>query len=126
MRNKLANFVFYILGYFPQALPTGTDAFDAYCTRLFGAYSLPDYPSYREAVATMILQMPAPKGQISAPADVAPRKIANAIRKGMVNEVAWNYIQDQKAARLAAKPNLTVASTTPEAGDGPEVSEATS
>ena len=87
-------------GYFPKALPHGVTEFEHFCGYVFDTYGIPNLPSYREAVATMIMHL-GPTVDTKA-----PHYFAKSIRKAMSNEVAYSYLQDrreEKKAEAAAK-----------------------
>jgi len=80
-------------------LPVGLSEFNAFCETIFTKYSLPDMPSYRNAVATMIMHLPQTEDK------AALSFFAKSIRKAMANQVAYEVIQqireDEKAKEKA-------------------------
>lgn len=82
-------------GYFPSALPKGAKEFDVFIESILETYNLPDMPSYRHAVASMIMHL--------GPQTSTKSKIffARSIRKAMSNQVAYEKIQELKDAEIA-------------------------
>ncbi len=82
-------------GHFPSPLPVGMAEFDSFANSIFDAYNLPNMPSYRHAIATMIMHLPPTQSRV-------PKKyFAASIKKAQSNEVAYQVIQDSKAAEKA-------------------------
>jgi hypothetical protein len=106
----LAKYAQKLLGLFPAPLPKGASEFDSFCKKVLSTYSLPDEPSYRHTIATMILQLS------PTTATKSPHYFAVSVRKAMSNQVAYNAIQmireeekqkesAEKASRDEAIPN---------------------
>lgn len=85
--NKAQKCVSYGLGFLPSKLPVGLDQFESYCSSIFETYSLPDLPSYRNAIATMIMHL--------APTSFYKPKFyfAKSVKKAMANQTAYEVIQ---------------------------------
>ena len=82
-----------IRNHFPSKLPTkGSKEFDEWSEDLFRSFDLPDNPSYRHAVASMILHL--------GPQTTSKAKsyFAISIRKAMANQIAFEKIQEYKKA----------------------------
>src|SRR5271165_4231925 len=100
-------------GVLPRALPIGAKAFDDYCTRVFRVWGFPDNPSYRNAIAKMILHFGPQTWR------KAPYFFAISLRAGQAREVAWNFTEDARAeakrqadeAKAAAQPKGEVTPT---------------
>lgn len=76
---------------FPRRLPIGRAEFDDYCSFLFLVHNLPDLPSYRNAVATMVMHLGPTVSR------KAPYYFVTSIRKAQANEVAYAVIQEMRA-----------------------------
>lgn len=75
---------------FPSKLPTGMTEFEDFVQSILVAYKLPDLPSYKNAVATMIMHL-------SPQQSYAPKAyFAKGIRKSMANQIAYSKIQEYK------------------------------
>ena len=76
---------------FPRPLPyIGMTDFDRYCDMIFNVYGLPDLPSYRQAIASMIMHLsPTTSYQ-------APFFFAKSVKKAMANQIAYEKIQQLK------------------------------
>jgi hypothetical protein len=82
-----------LYGFIPQALPTlGLTEFDHYCEMIFEIYDLPDLPSYRQAIATMIMNLGPTKHM------EAPFYFAKSVKKAMANQIAYEKIQQLRKA----------------------------
>jgi hypothetical protein len=78
---------------FASPLPIGMEAFDAWCEKIFTLYKLPDNPSYRHAIATMIMHLGPTK-------DKAPLSyFAKSVRKAMSNQIAHFKMKEINEAR---------------------------
>lgn len=79
-----------LTGFFPSKLPTGAQAFDGFCDSVFSTYTLPDLPSYRGAIATMILHL-------GPTTSYKPKfYFAKSVRKAQANQVAYEKLQELK------------------------------
>lgn len=72
---------------FPSPLPTGMQEFDLFCDSIFATYDLPNNPSYRQAIATMIMHL--------SPTTFYKPKLffAISVKKAMSNQIAYENIQ---------------------------------
>lgn len=97
--NKLAAKVLktlkFVRGFFPKRLPTGLKDFDAFAAMIFDVYNLPALPSYKHAVASMIMHL----GPTTA--YKAPWFFAISVKKAMANQTAFEIIQQIKEAEKA-------------------------
>jgi hypothetical protein len=85
------------LGLWPQKLPVGISEFDAFAKKIFAIYEIPDLPSYRNAIATMIMHLP-------PTVDKMPLVyFGRSIKKAQSNQIAYEIIQQIKEAEKAAK-----------------------
>jgi hypothetical protein len=89
---------------FPSPLPKSQEAFDALCNELFETYEIPNKPSYKHAVASMIMHLNTTK------ASMPLRYFVDSIRKAQANEIAYNVIQtirdeDKKQQQEAINQN---------------------
>lgn len=75
------------IGLFPHRLPIGKQDLQDFCTSLFAIYDIPDLPSYRNAIATMILHLPATVHK------KAPHYFAKSVKKAQANQVAYEIIE---------------------------------
>lgn len=90
IKAKLLKVVALARGFFPKKLPAGRKEFEAFITSICETYDFPDLPSYRQAVATIIMHF-GPQTD-----HVAPRHFAKSIRKSQANQVAYEMIQELK------------------------------
>jgi hypothetical protein len=88
--SKIKRFYYQLLGFFPAHLPTGLADLGKFCDDLFFTYELPDLPSYRHAVASMIMHL--------SPTTIRKPKrfFALSVKKAMANQVAFELIQQIK------------------------------
>ena len=83
----------WVRGLFPSPLPVGAQAFDAFFATICEVYSLPNLPSYKTAIASQIMHLPATLHK-------APMWLfAKSIKKAMANQVAYQIIQDEREAQ---------------------------
>lgn len=71
----------------PSKLPVGMNEFDQFCKSVFDTYDLPDAPSYRQAIASMIMHLGPTEARASK------RYFAASIYKAMANQIAYENIQ---------------------------------
>lgn len=89
--DKLLKILLKVMGLFPTLLPhKGLLDFDTFCNDIFYTYDLPDNPSYRNAIATMIMHL--------GPTVAYKSKFyfAIAVKKAMANQIAYEKIQQLK------------------------------
>lgn len=106
VKEKLKKFAMRARGRFPSKLPTGMEEFDKWSTSIFYAYDLPDDPTYKNAVATMVLHLQ-PDTRTAAP----KKLFAANIKRAQANQIA--YIQTQ-LIREASKAAQQKAAMPPE------------
>lgn len=82
-----------IRGRFPSALPQTKDGFHAFIDSILDIYDLPDMPSYRHAIASMVLHLD--------PLAIKKPKyyFAASVKKAMANQIAYDIIQDINSAQ---------------------------
>lgn len=94
-----------VSGSWATQLPVNGAQFDLFCDDLFLTYGLPDLPSYRHTVATMIMHLDATKNK-------APKKyFAKSILKAMSNEIAYGkilFFREQEKQEEAKTQNETL------------------
>lgn len=77
----------FLLGFIPSRLPVGMQEFDTFCISIFTTYDLPDLPSYRHAIASLIMHL----GPTTA---YKPKfYFALSVQKAMSNQIAFENIQ---------------------------------
>lgn len=81
------------LGLFPRRLPIGQSELNQFCADIFGLYVIPDLPSYRLAIATMIMHLGPQE------AYKAPFWFFRSIRAAQAKEVAYQVVADDREAR---------------------------
>lgn len=86
----------YISSFFPTALPRGTGEFEDFAQSIIDTYKLPDLPSYRHAIASMIMHLPPTCHR------AAKRFFAKSVLKAMANEVSYAKIQEYRDAMKEA------------------------
>lgn len=92
LMSKIAKKLTFVRYLFPSKLPIGVIEWEKFCTSIFKAYDLPDLPSYRNAIATMIMHIPPtifykPKHFFGV-----------AVKKAMSNQTAYEIIQQIREA----------------------------
>lgn len=89
---KLVQKWFYrLLFIFPRPLPClGMTDFDRFCDDIFNVYDLPSLPSYRQAIASMVMHLS------PTTAYKSPMYFAFAVKKAMANQLAYEKIQQLK------------------------------
>lgn len=98
--KKITQFIKRIRGRFESTLPIGMAEFEDFCLKIFDVYGIPDNPSYRHAIATMVLHL----------GPTVHRKpmnfFARSIRKAQANQCAWEWTQiiKQKEKEDAERP----------------------
>ena len=88
----------FLRGFFPQKLPTGVLEFNQFCSNILDTYNLPHLPSYKHALASMIMHL--------GPTTLykSPWFFAVSVKKSMANQTAYEMIQQIKEeAELKAK-----------------------
>ncbi len=103
MKKQIINVLKRILGLFPVTLPIGVTELNQFATNLAQTYGTPDLPSYTEAIARMILQLPSSpdKGKgLFGIARKSPYYFYRCIRMGQAKEVAFQVVEDARKASL--------------------------
>jgi hypothetical protein len=75
-----------ILSFWPHKLPIGFSEHEAFSTKILKNNNLPDLPSYRAAVATMIMHLGPTTDRAT------PRFFAKSLRASMTRQVAYEVI----------------------------------
>jgi hypothetical protein len=88
--GKLKRLALLIRYQFPSKLPVGVTEFDHFVSSIISVYKLPDFPSYRHAVAAAIMHL--------GPQETSKPKVffAKSLKKSMANQVAFEMIQKIK------------------------------
>ncbi len=96
------------MGFLPSRLPLGMTEFDDFCTSIFKTYSLPDLPSYRHAIASMVMHL--------GPTTANKPKwfFAKSVRKAMANQIAYENIQKLKKQEQEYMDRTQAKEVTPE------------
>lgn len=95
--NRLKKIANYLLGYIPQELPrSGTD-FEKFVTSIFETYGIPDMPSYRQAIASMIMHL-GPQAHKKSKAFFVV-----SVKKAMANQIAYDAIDAIRRAEKEVK-----------------------
>lgn len=97
---KLKRLYQLFLGMFPKQLPIGTAELNQFCADIFGLYVIPDLPSYRLAIATMIMHL-GPQTAFKS-----PFWFFKSIRAAQSKEVAYQLVADDREARNKAEREL--------------------
>lgn len=95
MKESAKKWVIRLLGRFKWKLPEGVEALKIFQDRIFYAYGLPDHPTYRHAIATMVMHLPPTQDRQTLVF------FARSIRKAMANQIAYNEMQKINAAQKA-------------------------
>lgn len=97
---RLKKLILRVRGIFPSALPKGLSDFNIFAEDIFNTYDFPNHPSYRHAIATMIMHLhPLCHKKSKA-------FFARGIRKSQANEVAFEVLrilrdEEKKTAKMA-------------------------
>jgi hypothetical protein len=91
--SKLKRYLDLFLGLFPRPLPIGQTELNNFFANIFGLYVIPDLPSYRLAISTMILHMGPQEAYKS------PFWFYRSIRAAQAKEVAYQVVADDREAR---------------------------
>lgn len=89
--EKIKKIFAKLMGMIPGPLPhLGILSFDEFCNDIFTRYDLPDLPSYRNAIASMIMHL--------GPTCAYKSKFffAVSVKKAMANQIAYEKIQQLK------------------------------
>lgn len=102
-----------LFGLFPSKLPTGVAEFKDWADSIFYTYDLPDMPSYRQALASMIMHL-------GPTVDRKPKLFfAKSVKKAQANQIAYEEIQKLKKAEAEyIASTIALENTKLEATDG--------
>lgn len=98
--KQLKRAFWFVRGFLPSRLPLTRDELITFCDRIIFVYGLPDFPSYKQLIATLIMHVEQKTVYKSY------RYFAVACKRAMANEIAYQVIQDLKkeeAAKAAEK-----------------------
>lgn len=90
MKQKAKKFLIRTRGIFPHALPIGKTDWDKFVSEILIAYDIPDFPSYRQAIATEVMHLP--KGTYKKSLNY----FAKTIRRYQANQIAYESIDEIK------------------------------
>lgn len=94
MLSKLLKTTKYVRSFFPVKLPTGLAEFNQFSSNIIEVYNLPNLPSYKHAIASMIMHLGPTTFHKS------PRFFAISVKKSMANQTAYEMIQQIKEESL--------------------------
>lgn len=80
-------------GFIPRTLPIGATELNDFSTYIFNLYGIPDLPSYRLCIATLIMHL-GPQESFKA-----PFWFYKSIRAAQAKEVAYQVIADDREKR---------------------------
>lgn len=98
--DVLRRWALRVIGFFPVPLPVGASQWDKFCKWVLYAYRFPDYPSYRNALAGMIMHFP------QTTTRVRPRLLARMIYNGQAKQTAYQVIEDERAKDKARQEKI--------------------
>lgn len=90
---RLIRFYKLFLGLFPKSLPTGAQELVKFSDDIFELYSIPALPSYRLAIATMMMHL-GPQAAFKS-----PFWFFRSIRAAQNKEVAYQLVADDRELR---------------------------
>ncbi len=108
MKKAVVRIFKHTRGFFPSALPVGVDQFNGFADSIFDLYGLPNLPSYKHAIASIVMHL--------GPTTAYKSKFffSLTIKKSMANQIAYEVIQSLKKleneyieATLAKEPTGT-------------------
>lgn len=100
-------FLRQFLGLFPTKLPKGLEEFEVFAKDIFDLYDIPDFPSYRQAIATMVMHMPPTTHRKSK------HHFMRAIRKAQANQVCYEVIQQIREEEKKQQQAVTLPKESP-------------
>lgn len=113
----------FVRSFFPVKLPTGLLEFNQFSSNIIETYNLPNLPSYKHAIASMIMHLGPTTFYKS------PRFFAISVKKSMANQTAYEMIQiikEQDEVRKIEKKAITsTGEPTPEQANTPDESVST-
>lgn len=87
-------------GYFPEALPLNAEWMKRFTEDILTTYGLPDMPSYRQAIGTVVMHLGQQTNYKSK------HFFAKTVRKAISNQLAYEMLQELKEQeKLRAVPN---------------------
>ena len=89
---KLVKTCKFLRGFFPKKLPTGLADFNQFSADIIDVYGLPNLPSYKHAIASMIMHLSPTTFYKS------PWFFAISVKKAMANQTAYEIMQLLKEA----------------------------
>lgn len=104
IKAKIRHFIEKLKGRRFESIPLGLTDFNAFSADVLRIYEIPDMPSYRHAIATMVMHM----GE--AQVKIRKRDVALRLKKAMANQIAYAVIEQirneekVKAAAPATSP----------------------
>lgn len=97
--SEFKRYVKYVRGFFPEALPLNYEWMKNFTDDILFTYSLPDMPSYRQAIGTVVMHL----GQQTN--HKSKYFFAKTVRKAISNQLAYEMLQELKEAqKLQAVP----------------------
>lgn len=94
---KLKQIAHLFSAQFPSKLPIGMMEFNIFYNSIIGLYSYPDDPSYKQAIATMIMHLgPTVKYKSKA-------FFSAALHKSMANQIAYGVIDEIRQSEKILK-----------------------
>jgi hypothetical protein len=103
LKQRILTVLRYLKGFFPVTLPIGVTELSSFASNIAQTYGTPDLPSYTEAIARMILQLPSSpdKGKgLFGIARKSPYYFYRCIRMGQAKEVAFQVVEDARKAAV--------------------------
>lgn len=98
-----------LLAFFPERLPMNPTKFSTFCHDCLALYGLPDTDNSRFIMASMMQHLPPTQDRASK------RYFGRCVRKFLINENAYDIMQEQKRRQKeAASAVVEVASTAAE------------
>lgn len=102
--SKTCQFTSKMRGFFPEKLPTSNSKLEEFTDTVLSLYGIPFHPSYKNAIATMIMHL--------SPTTDRKSKyyFVKSVRKAQANQVAYEMIdairEEEKKAREAVTQAL--------------------
>lgn len=106
IQAKIRLFFEKIKGRFEEPIPLGLTGMRAFSADVLRIYEIPDFPSYRHAIAAMIMHM----GDASIM--IRKKDVARKLKKAMANQIAYSIIENIRleekasAAEVPAQNNV--------------------
>lgn len=93
--KKIKVVITKLLNWIPTETPVGAAEFEVWANNILITYGFPLTPGYKQALATMLLHEKSYK--------ISKRNLAIALRKGQVNETAYQIMKDIQQQKKAAE-----------------------